>query len=567
MNLTKKRSITEITRENNRVRERDRRKKQKIKLEQYDHLIGQIQKLQLENKQLKDNLLVKDKENQFHSNKLFELETILKSKDILLQQLNGSLKDQQTIILGSKIYYLLYQKTKQQLLSTKTEMINWMEKTSQANYLIEKLKKEKQDQVIFKSKSLSETVLMNTQILLKDLPKHSPIRRGLIYYFTQNLSLQDATFIYGYGTSFYSKVNKDRGRFIVNLKYPPKVTRSKLAKKKIPMIQEILNQPNVLPILSGRSYRVQTQSNYQIYLNYKQHDSNPVSFSFFKTKILDKERIWHSLRPNFCPICSGEEFELLKNGQLNHEDCKRFQLQTYLKQKREIASGEKSKHTLVVMDFYQLHYEGGFSQVLVFSKYEHNHNISDGLNRTYVHFVGQTNDTNDINFVVGCTTTLFKENWFGQAEKICFWTDGGPKHFKISSNMRFFSSLQDKYRSKYEIEYNYFPSYHGSGICDAVGSQANRKVSQKMRDSSQAIRDIYSAIQAIGELNNHTARLAVLADNNFSCNTMNGIRSYHKFCFPKQGQIKAYVSSNKETIDKNYLPRDMVLFDEIEINN
>jgi hypothetical protein len=60
----------------------------------------------------------------------------------------------------------------------------------------------------------------------------------------------------------------------------------------------------------------------------------------------------------------------------------------------------------------------------------------------YRYFVGKSENKNDISFVVGAWKVLLEENTFQSITTVNIWSDGGPKHFKISSNMKFLATLQ-----------------------------------------------------------------------------------------------------------------------------
>jgi hypothetical protein len=58
------------------------------------------------------------------------------------------------------------------------------------------------------------------------------------------------------------------------------------------------------------------------------------------------------------------------------------------------------------------------------------------LDRTYKYFIGKSENKNNISFVVGAWKILLEENTFQSIITVNIWSDGGPKHFKISSNVK-----------------------------------------------------------------------------------------------------------------------------------
>ena len=74
--------------------------------------------------------------------------------------------------------------------------------------------------------------------------------------------------------------------------------------------------------------------------------------------------------------------------------------------------------------------------------FTHNSKGKYGLDQYHRNYVGCTKDKSDIAVVVGCWKVFLEENRFDGMENIKIWSDGGPKHFKISANIRFLLSLQ-----------------------------------------------------------------------------------------------------------------------------
>ena len=131
---------------------------------------------------------------------------------------------------------------------------------------------------------------------------------------------------------------------------------------------------------------------------------------------------------------------------------------------------EKDTETiLITQDFTQLDLESGFIQDSMICCYWYDSDSKDGLGRDYRHFVGQKGDKNDIKFVAGCWKQLLEEHWFNTPSKVLIWSDGGPKHFKISANLKLFQVIQRE-RSDIDWEYHFFPAYHGCNVCDSVAS-------------------------------------------------------------------------------------------------
>ena len=129
----------------------------------------------------------------------------------------------------------------------------------------------------------------------------------------------------------------------------------------------------------------------------------------------------------------------------------------------------------------------------------HDKSGEDGLNRVYRHFIGKTDTKNDISFVVGAWKVLLEQNAFDGMENINIWSDGEPKHFKISTNMRFVVTLQ-KARTDINWSYNFFSAYHECSVCDAAASHTKKAVITSQMDTSIAIKSPEEVITKIAAL-------------------------------------------------------------------
>jgi len=220
---------------------------------------------------------------------------------------------------------------------------------------------------------------------------------------------------------------------------------------------------------------------------------------------------------------------------------------------------------LVTQDFSQITYEGGFTQDLIVCIYTHSKSGKDGLNRVYRHFVGEVGNKNDISFVVGCWKILLEEKRFFGMDNVNIWSDGGPKHFKISANIRFLLSLQTAIPETIWT-YNFFPSYHGCSVCDGVASHIKQQLNRTMRDERVAIRTPEQVVACGNQLQHHEVTLATVTPTDLSASTLKGIKRYHKFqTSTTTNTIYAYTNSVQEDYDHRFIPRDVVALEDILI--
>jgi hypothetical protein len=231
-----------------------------------------------------------------------------------------------------------------------------------------------------------------------------------------------------------------------------------------------------------------------------------------------------------------------------HIDLIPIQRGMYAIQKREIAEGRKPDTILITQDFTQLELDSSFVQDLIICCYQYDPNSKDGLKRTYRHFVGEINESNEIPFVAGSWLQILKEDWFENIETVQIWSDGGPKHFKISSNMKLLKAIQDQHGDIGWI-YNFFPAYHGYSVCDAAAAHAKRAINENIRNENRAIRTPEEAVKVINTWENHIATKVSSVDMDFSTITLRGIRSYYKFeTFPNDSHVYGFDDST----DLNY---------------
>ena len=79
------------------------------------------------------------------------------------------------------------------------------------------------------------------------------------------------------------------------------------------------------------------------------------------------------------------------------------------------------------------------------------------------------------------------------------WSDGGPKHFKISSCIYYFSTLRHKHNIN--ISYHFYQSYHGHNGCDASASHAKKRINISQRDKDIAYQNAAHLEESINTLN------------------------------------------------------------------
>jgi len=301
-----------------------------------------------------------------------------------------------------------------------------------------------------------------------------------------------------------------------------------------------------IPIRSGRDHRIQLLPDQALYDKYYRDAANkgikPLSKTYFVYSLLACLKIHHSKDATICDLCKSfsevkglvvrtEEEEKKFTEGSHHQLLWLSQSQYYLDIKSQLQSGKLGKDSLIIVqDFTQVQAQSTFYQSLIICIYGYDEKEKD-LERNYHHFMGESASTkNDVWFVVSVWKKMVEDNFFDGIKNIYIFSDGGPKHFKITSCLSFFSSLQEKY--PFSISYNFFESYHGHSICDGVAAHAKEFLNRYQRINQIPLKKSKDIVELISHVHNHAGHLAPpseLITDNFP--TFNGIRSYYKFTF------------------------------------
>ena len=157
-------------------------------------------------------------------------------------------------------------------------------------------------------------------------------------------------------------------------------------------------------------------------------------------------------------------------------------------------------------------------------------------------------------FVAGCWKELLKETWFDKASTVLIWSDERPKHFKISANLKLFQAIQMEMDSIH-WKYHFFPAYHGCNVCDAVASQAKKKMNEESRNLHEAIKTPEKAMEKINKLANHQAIPAQISKIALISDILSQLTRYFKFT--------ASIDENKIYAFENSYCTDFAVFWEI----
>jgi hypothetical protein len=322
---------------------------------------------------------------------------------------------------------------------------------------------------------------------------------------------------------------KEKNSSILTVCYPMNVTRERIENDKY---LEIID--DLLPTVSGRDYKVMKKTEEATYQDFlfrvEQRNLIPISIKTFR-KLLSGFKIHHSSKSTGCPVCvlnnclweiSNEEKELLTN----HLSQTEKQITSYLEMKDSLKPGE----VIVVQDFTKIDISSSSRQcfcICIYSKEE------EKIKRRYLTFLGATQKVkNDIRFVVSSWLRLISQEFFQSFENIQIWSDGGPKHFKITAALIFFCVLQLETKKKFT--YNFFTSYHGHSVCDAMASHIKKKLIKETLNYDLYIDSSEELISIMNQIEGYENKIIDIDEEKQTCGTLKGIRKYHKFQFKKK---------------------------------
>jgi hypothetical protein len=211
----------------------------------------------------------------------------------------------------------------------------------------------------------------------------------------------------------------------------------------------------------------------------------------------------------------------------------------------------KEGEIMLVQDFSKFDYVTHKFQDLIICIYH-----PDNPRGQYIHFIGSPTEKNDVHFVTHVWKKLEEKGYFNGINKIYLWTDGGPKHFKLTGNINFISEWVDQ--SGIKVEYHFFASYHGHSVCDSLAAQAKSKADNWIAENNSSIKTAENLAAVINRVNGHSAfSVTGIARNTTETPPcLQAIRSYHKFLFPSPNTVNCYSTSNPDAnIQKIHHPR------------
>jgi hypothetical protein len=210
---------------------------------------------------------------------------------------------------------------------------------------------------------------------------------------------------------------------------------------------------------------------------------------------------------------------------------------------------------LVVQDFTNIALSKGNRQCLCCCLYSSKPG-TEKIKGNYITYTAPDQETkNDIRFVVGAWMRLIRDYLLG-FNTIQIWSDGGPKHFKITACLVFFSAVQTTLVGK-KVVYHFFPSYHGHSVCDGMASHLKKKLKTELMDKNMWIDSSEDLLKIFDRIKEYENYLVDLDSSKHTCQTLHGIRSFHMFTFSRSGKIKCFKTSEDTVHSKKVNPGDL----------
>lgn len=162
--------------------------------------------------------------------------------------------------------------------------------------------------------------------------------------------------------------------------------------------------------------------------------------------------------------------------------------------------------------------------------------------RKYYHFVGEKDTKNNVCFVRGAWEKFRRLPEHKDIKYVIVWSDGGPKHFKLTEGLFYFSCISTP---TFRINsYNFFGAYHGQSGCDAAAFCGKRRINVKVRDEGWVMDTAAKLCEAINTLKNTQATPVWIYDpNKHKPPTMDGITKGFMFIPHGPGDITSFLHS------------------------
>jgi hypothetical protein len=196
---------------------------------------------------------------------------------------------------------------------------------------------------------------------------------------------------------------------------------------------------------------------------------------------------------------------------------------------------------LVVTDYTLLSPSTSRHQDMIFHVYQADN--FGGLKSSVHHFVGEHDQKNNASFSIDGLKQFVKVEPLKSCDLIVFFSDGGPKHYKLGVIMDCVVEIEKETGKK--IVWNFFASNHGGGAADGDGQTAQRQLAYHVKHNSEILNNMTDKIVSlINKIKSHYATNAkdFRKYTDLSQHEMKGIKKKHCFIV-KDGHAVGFSNS------------------------
>jgi hypothetical protein len=438
------------------------------------------------------------------------------------------------------------------------DMINYhaenIEKLAQSSY--QEISHEELQDKLNNANNTKESIIA----AIHALPYNSPFRKSLISiiapnYRTQEEIAKDTKF----SKNLISRsVNMKESECVLRTtKYTPYVKKPhKATTDNLKLAYEIVDE--LIP-LNSVHVRITTATTKQLYQDYisslPPEIVIPLGPAYFR-RMLREMTTRHVKCIMQCKYCFDyknqhkieDEERLLKC--LLHQHILGHQKKAYLADKVEIKENKLGmrvfgkpfpKAALVITDFTLLSPSTSRHQDMIFHIYKSDHH--GGLTSSVIHYVGEDDQKNNASFSIDGLKEVVHNDLLNYCDLIVFYSDGGPKHYKLGVIMDCMVEIEKEKGVK--LVWNFFASNHGGGAADGDGQTAQRHLARYVKHNREILNNnTDKVVSLINQIKSHYASSAkeFRKYTNVSEHEMKGIKKKHCFIV-KDGHAVGFTDS------------------------
>jgi len=115
-------------------------------------------------------------------------------------------------------------------------------------------------------RTFAEALFFGFKDYVDELPPTSPARKILLKIALEHADVKSVSHYFEFSETTVRKANCEEDDFIKAMKSRPGITRKRIYTSDEEVLEEFMNE--YIPVVSGRSFRVQTVTDLQLYIDY-----------------------------------------------------------------------------------------------------------------------------------------------------------------------------------------------------------------------------------------------------------------------------------------------------------